>query len=166
MAASENSFDIVSKIDAQTLDNAINVARREIVTRFDFKNSKTTIELDKKHFSLQIVTEDEMRLGSVIDIIRNRMIKQNIDPRCIDEGKEHYASGNMIRKDLKIKQGIDKDTLRKIQKDIKDSKLKIQAQQMDDLIRVTGKKIDDLQAVIALVRKGDYGLPLQFVNMK
>ncbi|MBI3509713.1 MAG: YajQ family cyclic di-GMP-binding protein [Bacteroidetes bacterium] len=160
------SFDIVSKIDVQTLDNAINSARKEIFGRFDFKGTQTTIDLDKKNLTLQIVTEDEMRLNSIIDIMRNRMVKQQIDPRCIDEGKEHYASGNMIRKDLKIKQGIDKDTARKIQKDIKDTKLKVQPQQMDDMIRVSGKKIDDLQAVISLCRKGNYELPLQFVNMK
>jgi uncharacterized protein YajQ (UPF0234 family) len=160
------SFDIVSKIDTQSLDNAINSARKEIFTRFDFKGTQSEIQLDKKNLSLNILTEDEMRLGSIIDVIRNRMIKQQIDPRCIDEGKEHYASGNMVRKDLKIKQGIDKDTARKIQKDIKESKLKVQAQQMEDMIRVTAKKIDDLQAVIALVRRGEYDLPVQFVNMK
>ncbi|GAB4133036.1 MAG: YajQ family cyclic di-GMP-binding protein [Bacteroidia bacterium] len=160
------SFDIVSKIDGQTLDNAINSARKEILGRFDFKGSNTVIELDKKNNSLQIHTEDEMRLNNVIDIIRMRMIKQNIDPRSLDEGKEHYASGNTIRKDIQVKTGIDKDTARKILKDIKDTKLKVQAQQMDDQIRVTAKKIDDLQAVIAMIRKGDYGLPLQFVNFK
>jgi cyclic-di-GMP-binding protein len=160
------SFDIVSKIDAQTLDNAINAARKDIFGRFDFKGTQSTIELDKKNYSLQIVTEDEMRLNSIIDMIRSRMIKQQLDPRCIDEGKEHYASGNMVRKDLKIRNGIDKDAARKIVKDIKDSKLKVQAQQMDEQVRVTAKKIDDLQAVIALLRRGDYDLPLQFVNMK
>jgi hypothetical protein len=160
------SFDIVSKIDGQTLDNAINSARKEIFGRFDFKGTQSTIDLDKKNFSLQIVTEDEMRLDSIIDIIRMRMIKQGLDPRSIDEGKEHYAAGSMVRKDLKIRQGIDKDTARKILKDIKDSKLKVQAQQMDDHIRVTAKKIDDLQAIIGMVRKTNYDLPLQFVNMK
>ncbi len=160
------SFDIVSKIDTQTLDNAINSARKEVFGRFDFKGTKSEIDLNKKDLLLNILTEDEMRLQSIIDIIRNRMIKQGIDPRCIDEGKEMYASGNMVRKDLKIKQGIDKDAARKIQKDIKESKLKVQAQQMDDMVRVTAKKIDDLQAVIALVRKGNYELPVQFVNMK
>lgn len=160
------SFDIVSKIDGQTLDNAINSARKEIFGRFDFKGTQSTIDLDKKNFTLQIVTEDEMRLNNIIDIIRMRMVKQNLDPRCIDEGKEHYASGNMVRKDIKIKQGIDKDVARKILKDIKDTKLKVQAQQMDDQVRVTAKKIDDLQAVIALLRRGNYDLPLQFTNMK
>lgn len=160
------SFDIVSKIDGQTLDNAINAARKEIFGRFDFKGTQSTIELDKKNFTLQIVTEDEMRLQSIIDMIRGRMIKQQLDPRCIDEGKESYASGSMIRKDLKIRQGIDKDTARKILKDIKDSKLKVQAQQMDDQVRVTGKKIDDLQAIMGMMRRNNYDLPLQFQNMK
>lgn len=160
------SFDIVSKIDTQTLDNAINSARKEIFGRFDFKGTQSTIDLDKKNLGLNIVTEDEMRLNSIIDIIRMRMVKQQIDPRCIDEGKEHYASGNMVRKDLKVRQGIDKDTARKILKDIKDTKLKVQAQQMDDQVRVTAKKIDDLQQIIAMLRRGNYDLPLQFVNMK
>lgn len=160
------SFDIVSKIDTQTLDNAINSARKEIFGRFDFKGTKSEIDLNKKDLTLNILTEDEMRLQSIVDIIRNRMIKQHIDPRCIDEGKEHYASGNMVKKELKIKQGIDKDAARKIQKDIKESKLKVSAQQMEDMIRVTAKKIDDLQAVISLVRNGNYELPVQFVNMK
>lgn len=160
------SFDIVSKIDPQTLDNAINTARKEILNRFDFRGTASTIDLDKKNMSLSILTEDDMRLTSIIDIIRSRMVKQGIDPRCLDEGKEHYASGNMVRKDVKVRQGIDKDTCRKIMKDIKDSKLKVQAQQMDDLVRVSGKKIDELQAIISLMRRGDYDLPLQFVNMK
>lgn len=160
------SFDIVSKTDVQLLDNAINVARKEIVGRFDFRNSKSTIDLDKKGMVISILTEDDMRLNSIIDVIRQRMIKQKLDPKSLDEGKEHYASGNMVRKDVKVKEGIDKDTARKINKDIKDSKLKVQSQIMDDQLRVTAKKIDDLQAVIAMLRQNDYGLPLQFVNMK
>lgn len=160
------SFDIVSKIDPQTLDNAINSARKEILGRFDFKGTKSTIDLDKKNLVLTILTEDEMRLEGIIDTIRMRMIKQQLDPRSLDEGKEHAASGSMIRKEVTVRQGVDKDTCRKVLKDIKDSKLKVQAQQMDDMIRVTAKKIDDLQQVIALVRKGDYDLPFQFTNMK
>jgi len=160
------SFDIVSKIDGQTLDNAINSARKEILGRFDFKGSNTTIDLDKKDLVLKIHTEDEMRLNSVIDVIRMRMVKQGIDPRSLDEGKQHEASGFTVRKEIKVRNGIDKDTARKIQKDVKDSKLKVTAQQMDDQIRVTGKKIDDLQAVISLCRRNQYDLPLQFVNMK
>lgn len=160
------SFDIVNKIDTQTLDNAINVAKKEILTRFDFRDSKSTIELDKKMLNIHIVTENEMRINSIIDVVRSRMIKQKLDPTCLDFAKEQYASGNMVKKDIKIIEGIDKDIARKIIKDIKDSKQKVQAQMMDDMVRVTGKKIDDLQAIIALVRNGDYGIPIQFLNMK
>lgn len=160
------SFDIVNKVDAQLLDNAINVARKEIINRFDFNGSKSEITLDKKAMSINILTENEMRMESIIDVIRNRMIKQKLDPLCLDFGKEQYASGFMVRKDVKVREGIDKDVARKIIKDIKDSKLKVQAQMMDDQVRVTAKKIDDLQAVIALLRSGEYDLPLQFTNMK
>lgn len=160
------SFDIVSKNDMQLIDNAINVAKKELFNRYDFSGSKSTIELDKKENSITIHTETDMRLEAIIDIIRNRMIKQKIDPRCLDEGKEHYASGNTLRKDMKIKQGIDKETAKKITKDIKESGLKVQSQIMDEQVRVTAKKIDDLQAVISLVRSKPYDIPVQFVNMK
>jgi uncharacterized protein YajQ (UPF0234 family) len=160
------SFDIVSKTDVQTLDNAINVAKREILNRYDFHGSKSTIELDKKTMTISILTEDDMRLESIIDAIRSRMIKQKLSPQCLDEGKEIIGSGNMVKKDILVKQGIDKETAKKINKDIKDSKLKVQPQIMDDQIRVTAKKIDDLQAIIALVSHNNYELPLQFVNFK
>lgn len=160
------SFDIVSKVDQQSLDNAINVARKEITTRFDFRDSKTEIDLDKKGMNITVVTENDMRMEAIQDVIRSRMMKQKIDPAVLDFGKEQYASGNMIRKDIKIKEGIDKDTARKIIKDIKDTKLKVQPQQMDDQVRVTAKSINDLQAVIAMVRGKDYNTALQFVNMK
>lgn len=160
------SFDIVNKVDAQLLDNAINVARKEILNRFDFNGSKSEINYDKKALTLQILTENDMRLEAIIDAIRSRMIKQNLNPLCLDFGKESAASGMMIRKDIRVKEGIDKEVAKKIVKDIKDSKLKVTAQIMDDQVRVTGKKIDDLQAVIALIRSGNYELPLQFVNMK
>jgi uncharacterized protein YajQ (UPF0234 family) len=160
------SFDIASKADVQLLDNAMNVTRKEILTRFDFKDSKTEINLDKKNFTINITTEDDMRLNSVIDIMRMRMLKQKLDPRCLDDSKEHYASGMLIKKDLKVKNGIEKETSKKIISDIKTSKLKVNAQVMDDIIRVSGKKIDDLQSVIALLRGKEYEQPLQFINMK
>ena len=160
------SFDIVNKVDAQLLDNAINISRKEIVNRFYFNGSKSEITLDKKTMIVQVLTENDMRMDSIIDIIRNRMIKQKLDPQCLDFGKEQVVSGFMIKKDIKVREGIDKDIARKIIKDIKDSKLKVQPQVMDDQVRVTAKKIDDLQAVISLMRRGNYQLPLQFVNMK
>lgn len=160
------SFDITSKADAQTMDNAFNVAKKEILNRFDFRDSKSEIELNKKDMIINITTEHDMRLRAIIDAIHSRMIKQGLDPRCLDESKEHYASGMFIKKEIKIRQGIDRETSKKIIKEIKDSKLKVTAQVMDDIIRVTGKSINDLQSVIALCRKGDYEVPLQFVNMK
>ena len=160
------SFDIVSKIDAQTLDNAINNAKKEILNRYDFNDSKSTIELDKKTSEITIVTENDMRLKAIIDSIISRMVKQHIDPKALDMGKEEYASGNMLRKEVKVREGIDKEVAKKIVKKIKDSGLKVQASIMDDQVRVQGKKIDDLQSVIAVCRGEDFGQPLQYINMR
>ena len=160
------SFDIVSKIDAQTLDNAINNAKKEILNRYDFNGSKSTIELDKKTNCITLVTEDDMRMKAIQDAIIGRMVKQGLDPKSLDFGDEHYASGNMIRKEVKLKEGIDKEVAKKIVKKIKDSGLKVQASIMDDQVRVQAKKIDDLQAVISLCRSGDFGQPLQYINMR
>lgn len=160
------SFDVVNKIDHQTLDNVVNVVRKEIVNRFDFKDSKSIVDLDKKQALITVTTENTMRLESIQDVLRSRMVKQRLDPLALDFGKEHYASGNMIRKEIKLKEGIDKDAARNIMKAIKATKLKVEAQMMDDQIRVTGKKIDDLQAVMGQLRQGEFGLPIQFVNFK
>ncbi len=160
------SFDIVSKIDHQSLDNAINTARREITTRFDFRDSKSTIDFDKKTLNIHILTENEMRVTAIEDVLRSKLIKQKIDPSCMDFGKEQYASGNLIKKDITIKEGIDKETAKKITKSIKETGLKVQPQIMDDTVRVTGKKIDDLQAVMNTLRGEDFGIPLQYQNMK
>jgi uncharacterized protein YajQ (UPF0234 family) len=160
------SFDIVSKIDGQTLDNAINTAKKEILNRYDFNGSKSTIELDKKTNEITIVTENDMRLKAIIDSIISRMSKQQLDPQALDFGKDQYASGNMIRKEVKIKEGIDKEVAKKVVKKIKDSKLKVEAAIMNDQVRVTAKKIDDLQAVISLCRSEDFGQPMQYINMR
>jgi uncharacterized protein YajQ (UPF0234 family) len=160
------SFDIVSKVDPQTLDNAVNVAIKEIQNRYDLKDSKTEVELNKKESIIQVTTNNEMSMKSIIDILMTRMAKQGIDPKSLDQTKEAYPSGTVLKKEMKIKTGVDKDSCRKIIKDIKDAKLKVTPAQMDELIRVTAKKIDDLQEVIAMVRSKDYGIPLQFVNMK
>ena len=160
------SFDIASKADPQTLDNAINVAKKEILNRFDFRDSKSEVELNKKDLIINITTEHDMRLNAIIDAIHSRMIKQGLDPRCLDESKEHYPSGMLIKKEIKVRQGVDREVSKKIMKDIKDSKIKVTAQIMDDIIRVSSKSINDLQSVIALCRKNDYEVPLQFINMK
>jgi cyclic-di-GMP-binding protein len=160
------SFDIVNKIDTQTLDNVINLVKKEITTRYDFRDSKTTIELDKKDLSIHILTENEMRIKSIEDVMITRMAKQGMNARSLDFGKEQYASGNMVKKDVKVKQGLDKEEAKKIVKAIKDMKLKVEPAIMDDQVRVTAKKIDDLQAVISGLRKLPLEMPLQFVNMK
>ncbi len=161
------SFDIVSKIDAQTLDNAINNAKKEILNRYDFSTSKSSIELDKKTNNLEIITEDDMRLKAITDSIISRFVKQNLDPNALDFEKPFYAiTGNMIKKEIGVKEGIDKEVAKKIVKKIKDSNLKVQASIMEDQVRVQGKKLDDLQDVIALCRSENFGQPLQFINMR
>jgi cyclic-di-GMP-binding protein len=160
------SFDIASKLDAQLLDNAVNVAKKDILNRWDFRDSKITIELNKKDLLINITTENDMRLDAILDAIHSRMIKQGLDPRGLDESKQHFASGPFIKKDIKVRQGLEREACKKILKDIKDSKIKVTAQIMDEIIRVSSKNINDLQAVIALCRQGDYEVPLQFINMK
>lgn len=160
------SFDIVSKVDPQTVENAINVAKKEIVNRYDFHGSKSEIDFNKKDLTLALTTENEMRIKAMIDIIINRGLKQGIDARSYDLTEKFYPSGATVKQNIKLRNGLDKDTMKKIVKAIKDSSLKVQASQMDNIVRVTGKKIDDLQAVMAHLRTGDFGFPLQFDNMK
>jgi cyclic-di-GMP-binding protein len=123
-------------------------------------------KLDKKTNILHLSFENSMRVGQVEDIIMSKMVKQGLEATSLDFSSKEYPSGPMIKKDIKVRAGIEKDTAKKIVKIIKDSNLKVQAAIMDDQIRITGKKIDDLQDVIALMRRSELGLPLQFVNMK
>jgi len=160
------SFDILSKVDPQVVENAINVARKEIVNRYDFHGSNTEVDFNKKDLSIHITTENDMRLQAIIDIIIARGSKQGIDPRSYDVSKEHYASGAMVKKDIKLRNGLDDEAIRKVMKAIKETGTKVQPQKMDNIIRVSSKKIDELQTVIAALRKGDFGFPLQFDNMK
>lgn len=160
------SFDIVSEIDIQKLDNAINVATRDFTSRFDFHGSKTSLELDKKTLVLTLLTENDMRAKAVQEIIISRMMKQGLDPAALDFGKEQQASGNMVRKEIKIRQGIDKEIAKKIIKIIKDTGAKVQASIMDQQIRVTGKKLDELQEVMAKVKGAGIEIPLQFTNYR
>ncbi len=160
------TFDIVSKVDSQALDNAINNAKKEILNRYDFNGSNTTIELDKKTNSILITTENDMRVKAIIDVIISRVMKQQIEPSSLDLSKDNYPSGNMLKKDVPVKQGIEKELAKKIVKKVKDSKLKVDASIMDDQVRISGKKIDDLQAVISLMRGESFEQPLQFINMR
>lgn len=160
------SFDIVSKVDLQTLDNAINTVNKEISNRYDFKGSNVKIELNKKEYKITLEVESEMKMKQVIDVIISRGIKQGIAAESFDFSKDAYQSGKVVRKEVSVKNGIPQDDAKKIVKLIKDSGQKVQVQIMDDVVRVTGKKIDDLQSIISLCNAGNLGLPLQYINMK
>ena len=160
------SFDIVSKVELQALDNAVNVVRKEITNRFDFKNSHVVLDLDKKDYKLNIETDDNMKMGQLTDVLVSRAHKQGIAPEAIDLSKDAYPSGKVVKKEVSVRNGLKQDDAKKVVKLIKDSGMKVQAQIMDDLVRVTGKKLDDLQAVIKLCQGADLGIPLQFVNMR
>lgn len=160
------SFDIVSKVDAQALDNAVNVTSKEITNRFDFKGSHVIIDLNKKDFIINIETEDDMKMRQLVDVLISRAHKQGIEPMAFDISKEGYQSGKTWKKEVKVRNGLAQEDAKKLVKIIKDSSLKVQASINDDLIRVTSKKIDDLQAVIQLCKTNDLQFPLQFVNMR
>jgi uncharacterized protein YajQ (UPF0234 family) len=160
------SFDITSKVDLQTLDNAINTVKKEIQNRFDFKDSPVVIDLNKKDYLVNLEAESEMKLTQITDVILSRSLKQGIAPEAFDLSKEHYPSGKVVKKEVPVRNGIKQEDAKKIVKAIKDSGLKVQSQIMDDVIRVTAKKIDDLQEVIALCKNSNFGLALQYVNMK
>lgn len=160
------SFDIVSKVDVQALDNAVNVVRKEITNRFDFKDSHVAIDLNKKDFKLDIETADDMKMRQLIDVLISRAHKQGIAPEAFDLAKESYPSGKVVKQEVSVRNGLKQEDSKKIVKLIKDSGLKVQAQIMDDLVRVTGKKLDDLQAVIKLCQENSPGVPLQFINMR
>lgn len=160
------SFDIVSKVDAQALDNAVNVVTKEITNRFDFKGSHVVINLDKKEFLLKLETDDDMKMRQLLDVLISRAHKQGIAPEAFDASKEGAISGKVWKKEVKIRNGLVQEDSKKIVKLIKDSGMKVQASINDDLVRVIGKKLDDLQAVIQLCKTSNLGIPLQFVNMR
>ncbi len=160
------SFDILSKVDPQALDNAVNVVRKEITNRFDFKNSHVVIDLNKKEFKLNIETEDDMKMGQLIDVLISRAHKQSIAPEAFDLSKQSFPSGKIVKKEVTVRNGLKQEDAKKIVKLIKDKGLKVQAQIMDDIVRVTGKKLDELQEVIQLCRSSELGIPLQFENMR
>ncbi len=160
------SFDFVSKVDAQALDNAVNVTTKEITNRFDFKGSHVEIKLDKKEFKLNIEVEDEMKMRQLIDILISRAHKQGIAPEAFDLSKEPFQSGKLVKQEVTVRNGLKQEDAKKIVKQIKDSGLKVQVSINDDIVRVTGKKIDDLQEVIHASKGWELGIPLQFENMR
>lgn len=160
------SFDIASKVDLQTLDNAVNIAKKEVDNRFDFKGRHVQIELNKKDMVITLETESDMQLEQVQDILVTKAMRQGLEASSFDLTKEPGGYGKFMKKTVPVKNGIDKDFAKKIVKLIKDSGIKVQPAIMDDIIRVTGKKIDDLQQVIQLCKSSSLEQPLQFINMK
>ncbi|HLN88330.1 MAG TPA: YajQ family cyclic di-GMP-binding protein [Candidatus Limnocylindrales bacterium] len=160
------SFDIVSRIDMQEVDNAVNITTKTILTRYDFRNSKTEIRLDKKEKKIHVTTEDDMKMRAVQDTLIENLVKRRVDRRCLDPKGSESAALGMLKREISIKEGVDSDNARNIVKMIKDKKLKVQAAMQDNQVRVTGKSIDDLQAVIQMLRGANLPIPLQFVNMQ
>jgi uncharacterized protein YajQ (UPF0234 family) len=157
---------VVSKVDLQAMDNAINNVKREISTRFDFKNVKSEILFDRKEKNIHIATGDEPRVKMVTEMLQEQCVRFKIDPKCLDIQEIEPTSHNAAKRDIRIKEGISKETGQKIVKLIKEQKLKVQPALQEDQVRITGKKIDDLQAIMKLLREQKYDVPLQFTNMK
>jgi uncharacterized protein YajQ (UPF0234 family) len=158
------SFDVVSKVNLMELDNALNTAAKEVGQRYDFRGTGTTLERTRE--GIVIRTSDEPHLEAAVTVLRERMSKRNVSQRCLDPQPLEAAAAKTVRQLVKIKQGIESDTAKKMVKAMKDAKLKVQASIQGDELRVTGKNRDDLQAAIALLRREDYGLDLQFVNFR
>ncbi|MBW5444503.1 YajQ family cyclic di-GMP-binding protein [Cohnella sp. CFH 77786] len=162
--ASEYSFDVVSKVDMEEVKNAITQAMKEIETRFDFKGSKSSIELEKEEIVVR--SDDDYKLKSVIDILQTKLLKRGVPIRNLDYGKIEPASGGTVKQNIKLRQGVDQENAKKINILIRDSKLKVKSQIQGDQIRVTGKSKDDLQAAMSLLRGADLSLELQFTNYR
>ncbi|HZZ66444.1 MAG TPA: YajQ family cyclic di-GMP-binding protein [Candidatus Baltobacteraceae bacterium] len=162
---SEASFDIVSRVDQQELDNALNQARKEIAGRFDFKNSRTSIEYDGKS-KITVISDDEMKLRNVTDIIQSRAVKRGIDIKALEFGSVEPAAHDTVRQTIDVRSGIPKEKSKPLMEAIKGLKLKVSAQYQDEQIRVSGKNRDDLQKVIGSLKTMEYELPLQFVNYR
>jgi cyclic-di-GMP-binding protein len=160
------SLDVVSAIDLQSLDNAVNNVKREVASRFDFRSVKTEIELDRKNKVIHLVSGDEWKVKTVKDMLIGQCVRQKVDPKSLEFGQIETVTTSSAKMDVEIKEGISKDAAQKMVKFIKGLKIKVQPAILDNKVRITGKQIDDLQELMRLLREQDYGVPLQFVNMK
>ena len=160
----ENSFDVVSRVDLQEVKNAIQQAMREIETRFDFKGSVSAIELEGE--AVKLHSDDEYRMKALVDILQGKLVKRNVSLKALEYGKLEPAAKGTVRQEVKLRQGLDQDTARKVVKLIKDSGKKVTTQIQGDQVRVSSKAKDDLQAVIQLLKAADLSVDLQFVNYR
>jgi len=163
--ASDNSFDVVSKVELQEVKNAIDQASKEVHTRFDLKNSKSKIELEGDEI-IQLASQDEYTLKAVVEILSQRLVKRGISLKNLEYEKLEPAANSSVRQKIKLKQGIASDNARKIVAAVKDSKLKAQASIQGDTVRVVSKDRDILQQIMAKLRSGDFGVDLQFTNFR
>jgi uncharacterized protein YajQ (UPF0234 family) len=164
--ADTSSFDIVSKVDMQEVDNAMNQARKEIVQRYDFKGSKSSIELKEKEMEIVLISDDDFKMKAVVDILQSKFVKRSVPLKALTYGAIEAAAGSTVRQVIKLQNGIDKENAKLVTKMIKDSKLKVQTQIMEDQVRVSGKSKDDLQSVMALLRQADLKFAVQFTNYR
>ncbi len=164
--ADEHSFDVVSKVDLQEVLNAVQQSMREISQRFDFKGSKSNIELNKDKHEITIVSDDEGKLKNVIDILQTKLVKRGISLKALNYGKVEEASGGTVRQIVTLQQGIPVEKSKQIAKLIKDSKMKVQAEIQKDQVRVRGKKIDDLQAAMKMIKEKDFDIHIEFINYR
>ena len=162
--ASESSFDVVSKLDLQELKNAVDQTLREVGNRFDFKNSISDIQIEGE--VLKLHSDDEYKLQQLVDVLQSKMVKRGLSLKALEYGKIEPASKGTARQDVKLKQGLDSDTARKVAKLIKDSGKKVTTQIQGDQVRVTAKSRDDLQAMIGVLRGADLPVDLQFINYR
>jgi cyclic-di-GMP-binding protein len=158
------SFDIVSVVDMQEVDNAVNQAIKEIGQRYDFKGSKCEVVLEKD--GIRVMADDDFRLKAVVDVLQSKFVRRGVSLKALQYGKAEPASGGRVRQIIAIAQGISKEKAREIIVLIKGTKKKVQSQIQDEQVRVTGKSTDDLQAIIRLLKEKDLGLEMQFVNFR
>ena len=163
--AKDASLDVVSKVDLQEVSNAVNQADKEINQRFDLKGTGCEIEWNNED-TINVTAPDDMKIRNVVAIIKEKFIKRNISSKAIEEGKIEHALGSKVKQELKLRQGIDKDYAKKINKMIKETKLKVNSQIQEDELRLSSKNIDDLQEVIRMLKAADLDIDLQFINFR
>ncbi len=164
--ADEHSFDIVSKVDLQEVLNAVQQTMKEIGQRFDFKGSKSNVELNKDKHEIAVVSDDEHKLKSVTDILQSRLVKRGVSLKALSYGKVEQAAGNTVKQTITLQQGIAVEKAKEIVKIVKDTKMKVQAEIQKDQVRVRAKKIDDLQSLMKLLKEKDLGIHMEFINYR
>lgn len=164
--ADEHSFDIVSRVDMQEVSNAVQQAAKEISQRFDFKGSKSSIDLNKEKAEIILIADDDYKMKSLTEILKGKLVKRNVSLKSLSFGKTEHAAGDTLRQPVSLQQGIATERAKDIVKLIKEMKIKVQAEIQKDQVRVRAKKIDDLQSVIGLLKKKEFDYHIEFINYR